>query len=151
MAEIFRRELIYLWYYFTLQFEQIAGYYILGICLGSVISVFGKTKIHALLTTIQGKKPGILGLVPASLIGIASPLCMYGTIPIAASFSEKGMSMGSATAFMISGPATKITNLGAVKIVLGVKHFVLYLVFVMLAALISGFIVDYVLQVGRNP
>jgi uncharacterized membrane protein YraQ (UPF0718 family) len=61
---------------------------------------------------------------------------------------DSGMSMGSATAFMITGPATKITNLGAVKIVLGVKNFVLYLVFVILAALISGFIVDYVFKVG---
>jgi hypothetical protein len=30
-------------------------------------------------------------------------------------------------------------------------QFVLYLVFVMLAALISGFIVDYVFRVGINP
>jgi uncharacterized membrane protein YraQ (UPF0718 family) len=309
MTEILKREFIYFWYYFTLQFEQIAGYYVLGICLGSVISVFGKAKIHALLTVIQKKKLGVLGLIPASLIGIASPLCMYGTIPIAASFADKGMeddelawqpmlaafmmssillnpqllfysaalgptaliirfvscfvcgiaaglcvrylckgkaffnfagfrapenhdvdpnlimrllknigrnikatglyfligiilsaifqryvpedamaalfgkhrgfgllmaatvgvplymcgggtipllmgwlqngmSMGSATAFMITGPATKITNLGAMKIVLGVKNFVLYLVFVMLSALMSGLIVDYVLPVS---
>ena len=40
-----------------------------------------------------------------------------------------GMSMGSAAAFMITGPATKITNLGAVKIVLGTKRFAAYLVF----------------------
>jgi uncharacterized membrane protein YraQ (UPF0718 family) len=302
MTEILKRELIYLWYYFTLQVEQIAGYYILGICLGSVISVFGKAKIHALLTVIQGKKLGVLGLIPASLIGIASPLCMYGTIPIAASFSGKGMqddwlaafmmssillnpqlllysaalgpaaliirfascfvcgiaaglcirfffrkkkffnfagfsapenhdtdpnpflrflknlgrnikatglyfligvalsaifqryvpenamaalfgrnrgfgllmaatigvplymcgggtipllmgwldsgmSMGSATAFMITGPATKITNLGAVKIVLGVKNFILYLVFTILFALLSGLLVDYIIPI----
>ncbi|WP_312038947.1 hypothetical protein [Desulfosporosinus shakirovi] len=29
-------------------------------------------------------------MILASVQGIASPLCMYGTIPIAASFSEKG-------------------------------------------------------------
>ena len=37
-----------------------------------------------------------------------------------------GMSIGSAAAFMITGPATKITNLGALKIVLGVRRFLLY-------------------------
>jgi uncharacterized membrane protein YraQ (UPF0718 family) len=303
MIEILRREFIYLWYYFELQFRQIIGYWILGMLLGSVISVFGKAKIHALLTAMQRKKLGVLGLIPASLIGIASPLCMYGTIPIAASFADKGveedwlaafmmssvllnpqllfysaalginalvirfvscfvcgivagicvrcfcgnkkffnfteftapqnydtdpnlimrllknigrnikatslyviigvmlsalfqryvpvdamaalfgthrgfgllmaatvgvplymcgggtipllmgwlhngMSMGAATAFMISGPATKITNLGALKIVLGVKHFAAYLVFIMLAALLSGFLVEYVFNVG---
>jgi uncharacterized membrane protein YraQ (UPF0718 family) len=271
--------------------------------LGSVISVFGKEKIHRLFAGMRDKKLGALGVIPASLLGIASPLCMYGTIPIAASFAEKGMSevwiaafclssillnpqllfysvalgptalairfitcflcgavaglcvriffkkkpffrftgfyagaenhdtdpnpvlrllknflrnikatglyfligialsalfqryvppdgfaklfgsgrhgfgvlmaatvgvpvyvcgggtipllvewlrngmsMGSATAFMLTGPATKITNLGAVKIVLGMKNFVLYLLFTMLFAFMSGVFVDWVIR-----
>jgi uncharacterized membrane protein YraQ (UPF0718 family) len=299
MAEILRRELVYFWYYFDIQARQIAGYWVLGVLLGSAISVFGKEKIHGLFAALQGKKLGVLGVIPASLIGIASPLCMYGTIPVAASFSEKGMedgwlaafmmgsillnpqllfysaalggpaliirfvscflcgvvaglcvrylckgktffnfsgfkegtnrdmnpnpamrflkncgrnvkatglyfligiilsalfqryvpeeafsrlfsgnrgfgvlmaatvgvplymcgggtipllmawlsdgmSMGSATAFMITGPATKITNLGAVKIVLGAKYFLFYLAFVILVAFLSGLLIDYV-------
>ena len=48
------------------------------------------------------------------------------------------MSLGSATAFMITGPATKITNLGALKIAMGWKRFLLYIAFVMLFALVSG-------------
>jgi uncharacterized membrane protein YraQ (UPF0718 family) len=299
MVDIVRRELIYLWYYLDIQFRQIAGYWILGMILGSFISVFGKEKIHGFFAALQGKKLGIFGVVPASLIGIVSPLCMYGTIPIAASFSEKGMeddwlaafmmssillnpqllfysaalgpaaliirfvscffcgvvaglcvrlffkkhsffnfsgfttpanrdadpnpflrflknllrnlkatgiyfpigiilsalfqryvpaditaslfgkenrgfgllmaatigvplymcgggtipllqqwltsgmTMGSAAAFMITGPATKITNLGAIKIVLGLKDFISYLAFTILFALLSGFFVDY--------
>ena len=52
------------------------------------------------------------------------------------------MSMGSASAFMITGPATKITNLGALKIVLGMKHFLLYLAFVMAFSLATGMIAN---------
>ena len=299
MLEKIFEELTYIWYYFEIQFQQIAFYWALGIVIGSVISVFGKNKIHSLMTVIQDKHLGVFGIIPASLIGIASPLCMYGTIPIAASFSQKGMrddylaafmmssvllnpqllmysaalgtyalcirfiscflcgiaagllvrfcfkdknffnfdgfserasrdthpnllirliknigrnikatgpyflvgillsalfqryvpadafaslfvnnrgfgllmaatigvplyacgggtipllqqwlasgmSMGSATAFMITGPATKITNLGALKIVLGIKHFLMYLGFVMAFALLSGFIVNLI-------
>ena len=55
------------------------------------------------------------------------------------------MSLGSAAAFMITGPATKITNLGAVKIVLGIKRFVLYLLFVMVFSLVTGMAVNLVL------
>jgi uncharacterized membrane protein YraQ (UPF0718 family) len=307
VIELIKRESIYLWYYFSIQFQQIVWYWVFGIILGSVISVFGKQKIHNLLTALQSKKLGILGVIPASLIGLASPLCMYGTIPIAASFSQKGMeddelalqpmlaafmmgsillnpqllfysaalgpaalivrfvscflcgiaaglcirlffrkkkffnftgffvpvnhdidpnlflrllknigrnikatglyfligvilsalfqryvppdamadlfggnrgfgvlmaatigvplyvcgggtipllmgwlqngmSMGSAAAFMITGPATKITNLGAVKIVLGIKNFILYLAFTMLSALVTGLVINYVLH-----
>jgi len=297
MAETIQRELIYIWYFFSIQLQQIFWYWILGMALGSVISVFGKEKINQMFVALRGKKLGFLGVIPASLLGIASPLCMYGTIPIAASFAEKGMeedwlaafmmcsillnpqllfysaalgttalvirfvscffcgiaagavirlffrkgqffnfsgftapankdtdpnpllrflknfgrnikatgiyfligvllsalfqryvppegfaklfggnrgfgvlmaatigvplymcgggtipllqtwlqhgmSMGSATAFMITGPATKITNLGALKIVLGVKHFLFYLLFVMLFAFISGLLID---------
>ncbi|MDR1901257.1 MAG: permease, partial [Treponema sp.] len=45
---------------------------------------------------------GVFGVVPASLLGIASPLCMYGTIPIAASFAEKGMAEDWIAAFCMS-------------------------------------------------
>jgi uncharacterized membrane protein YraQ (UPF0718 family) len=303
MVEIFRRELVYLWYYFSTQLEQIADFWILGMALGSLVSVFGKEKIHSLFIKMRNTKMGAFGVFPASLLGIASPLCMYGTIPIAASFAAKGMeedwiaafmmssillnpqllfysaalgipaliirfagcflcgaaagicvrlffrnksfftftkfekmsnrdtdpnpalrflknfgrnvkatglyfligivlsalfqryvpqeafgklfgsnkgfavlmaatigvplyvcgggtipllqswllsgmNMGSATSFMITGPATKITNLGALKIVLGIKHFMFYLFFTIVFALLSGLAIDYVFKIG---
>ena len=43
---------------------------------------------------------------------------------------------------MLTGPSTKITNLGALKIVLGMKHFLLYLLYVMLFSLACGFVVN---------
>ena len=102
MLDILFRELTYFWYFFSIQFSQIAGYWVIGMILGSLISVFGKEKIHALFAAMQGKDLGLLGLIPASLIGIVSPLCMYGTIPIAASFAEKGMEEDWLAAFMMS-------------------------------------------------
>jgi uncharacterized membrane protein YraQ (UPF0718 family) len=102
MTAIFVREIVYFWYYFSIQFLQIAGYWAVGMILGSLIAVFGKEKIHALFAAMQGKDLGLFGIVPAALIGIASPLCMYGTIPIAASFAEKGMEEDWLAAFMMS-------------------------------------------------
>ena len=46
---------------------------------------------------------------------------------------------------MLTGPSTKITNLGALKIVLGVKRFLLYLVFVMLFSFTTGMVVNLIL------
>lgn len=299
MIESLQREGIYLWYYFSLQFSQIFRYWVLGMVLGSAVSVFLKDYIHRAFRSLQGKRLGGWGIIAASALGIASPLCMYGTIPLAAAFSRSGirddwlaafmmssillnpqlirysmvlgttplairiascflcgiaagllirfayqekaffnfsgfgeptsrdtdpdpllrflknlgrnvkatgpmfllgvalsalfqryvpsdlvadlfgdnrgfgvlmaatigvplyacgggtipllqmwlvdgMSMGSAAAFMITGPATKITNLGAVKIVLGTKRFAAYLVFTVLFALLTGWIVDLI-------
>ena len=98
---ILRREFIYLWYYFTVQFEQIFPYWVLGMVLGSAISVFAKGKIHMAMGKLQGKRLGVFGVIPASILGIASPLCMYGTIPLAASFSKMGMRDSWLAAFMM--------------------------------------------------
>ena len=300
MLEVIEREFIYINYYFMVQLRQIFVYWVAGIVIGSLVSVFAKNAIHSLFGGLKDKKMGIWGVILASLLGTLSPLCMYGTIPIAASFSRQGMqddwlaafmmssillnpqlmlystalddqalavrlvtcifcgilagllvhflwgkkaffcfdgfepgpgrdtdpnlflrflknlgrnvratgpyfligvllsalfqryvpadafaslfgenegfglllaatigvplyacgggtipllqqwlasgmSMGAAASFMITGPATKITNLGALKIVLGFRHFFLYLVYVMLFSMVSGFIVNLVL------
>lgn len=91
MIEILHREFVYLWYYFDVQLRQIFWYWVLGIVLGSCVSVFLKDKIHGLFRSMSESRMGLVGIVPASLLGIASPLCMYGTIPLAASFSKSGM------------------------------------------------------------
>ena len=102
MIEIIQREAVYLWYCFDLQLRQILPYYVLGIVLGSVISVFVKDHIHGLFHRMGGAKLGVPGIVPASISGIASPLCMYGTIPLAASFSKSGIRDDWLAAFMMS-------------------------------------------------
>ena len=100
--DILRRELIYIWYYFDIQLRQIVGYWVAGMVIGSLISVFAKEKIHRLFGTMSEKKWGVLGVIPASALGILSPLCMYGTIPIAASFAKRGMREDWLAAFMMS-------------------------------------------------
>jgi len=102
MIEILQRELVYLWYYFDLQLRQIFWYWVLGMVLGSAISVFAKEKIHNAVKGLSDKKMGAFGVIPASILGIASPLCMYGTIPLAASFSRYGISDDWLAAFMMS-------------------------------------------------
>ncbi|MCI9442691.1 MAG: permease [Ruminococcus sp.] len=102
MFAVIRREFIYISYYFYVQLRQIAFYWILGMVIGSLVSVFAKDAIHNCFGRIRDKKWGIFGVIPASLLGIASPLCMYGTIPIAASFSRHGMRHDWLAAFMMS-------------------------------------------------
>ena len=102
MLDWIEREAIYLWYYLDILIRQIAPYWALGIVLGSAVSVFGKKYIHGTFAKIGQRKMGWLGVIPASLLGVASPLCMYGTIPIAASFSEQGVKDDYLAAFMMS-------------------------------------------------
>lgn len=100
--DILKREFVYLWYYFTVQLRQIAPYWALGMVLGSAVSVFLKDFIHNTFRSLGEKRLGIFGIFIASALGIASPLCMYGTIPIAASFSKSGIRDDWLGAFMMS-------------------------------------------------
>ena len=99
---ILHREFVYIWYYFELQLRQIFWYWVIGMAIGSLISVFAKDRIHSLFAGLKDKKLGLLGIIPACLLGIASPLCMYGTIPIAASFRRQGMREDWLAAFMMA-------------------------------------------------
>lgn len=101
-VKIIQRELIYIWYFFDVQFRQIVGYWILGIVVGSFVSVFLKKYIHDRMASLQDRRFGVWGILPASALGILSPLCMYGTVPIAASFSKSGMREDWIATFMMS-------------------------------------------------
>lgn len=66
--DILHREFNYIWYYFTVQFEQIFGWWVLGMVLGSAVSVFAKDHIHRAFRSLQGKRLGVLGVVAASAL-----------------------------------------------------------------------------------
>ena len=146
IIEIIQREWVYLWYYFTLQLDQIAPYYVLGIVLGSVISVFVKDRIHGMFRRMGGAKLGIFGVVPASILGIVSPLCMYGTIPLAASFSRSGIRDDWLAAFMMSSillnPQLIIYSTALGSVALAVRIMSCFLCGIVAGLLIRGFYRD---------
>lgn len=97
-----QREFVYISYYFMVQLRQIFGYWVLGMVVGSLVSVFAKDAIHRAVARLNTGRWGTLGILPASVLGIASPLCMYGTIPLAAALSRSGVRQDWLAAFMMS-------------------------------------------------
>lgn len=146
MIDILHREFIYLWYYITILLEQILPYWAVGILLGSVISVFAKNRIHKLFASLENKKLGLFGIIPASLLGMASPICMYGTIPIAASFSQKGMRDDWLAAFMMSSVLLN-PQLIIYSAALGRTALMIRIVSCLLCGIIAGLLVYFL---GRN-
>ena len=115
-------------------------YFLIGIFLSALFQRY--VPAEAKVSLFGGDEA--FGVLMAATIGVPLYVCGGGTIPLLQAWLYDGMSMGSAAAFMITGPATKITNLGAVKIVLGLKRFLLYLAYVMTASLITGLIVNQI-------
>lgn len=140
MIEIIQREAIYLWYYFDLQLRQIFWYWVFGIVLGSCISVFAKNSIHRAAEFLGKRLPGIAGLAVASALGIASPLCMYGTVPICAAFSRKGFKDDFLAAFMMSSVLLN-PQLILYSAALGLPLLVVRIASCFLCGLCAGFLV----------
>ncbi|WP_024834519.1 permease [Ruminiclostridium josui] len=140
MIDILYREFIYLLYYFSVQLEQIFTYWLLGMLIGSTVSVFGKERIHRLFSGMQNKRLGVLGIFLACCLGIASPLCMYGTIPIAASFSQKGMRDDWLAAFMMSSILLN-PQLIIYSAALGTTAFIVRIVSCLLCGFIAGLLI----------
>ena len=115
--------------------------FLLGVALSALLQRYVPANVVA---GLFGDNEGF-GVLMAATIGVPLYACGGGTIPLLQAWLVDGMSMGSAAAFMITGPATKITNLGAVKIVLGAKRFALYWAFIILFALATGWLVNIIL------
>ena len=84
------------------QFQQIGGYWIIGLVVGSCINVYLSDKIVARLVVFQKTGYNLPSACIASALGIVSPLCMYGTVPLIASLGRKKVPDYLLVTFMIS-------------------------------------------------
>jgi uncharacterized membrane protein YraQ (UPF0718 family) len=117
-----------------------APYVLIGIALTALFQVFVPDElVCALFAGNAG-----FGVLLAAGLGVPVYVCGGGTIPLIAGMLDAGMSLGSAAAFMVTGPATKFSNLSAVKIILGTKNFILYIVYIIIFAILSGYAVDII-------
>ncbi|MBQ9368490.1 MAG: permease, partial [Victivallales bacterium] len=115
-------------------------WFLLGIVLSALFQRYVPEELVGSLFGPQKR----YGLLLAATIGVPLYVCGGGTIPLLRDWLAEGMSLGAAASFMITGPATKITNLGALKIVMGLKTFVFYLAFVIAFSLLTGLLVNLV-------
>ncbi len=119
--------------------RRTAPYFLIGIFLTALFERYFPQEWIAYL--FSGNKG--LGVLLAASIGVPVYTCGGGTIPLLKAWLDAGMSIGSAAAFMITGPATKLTNLGAVKIILSVKHFSLYIAYNIVFACMAGLLINF--------
>ncbi len=140
MIDVLQREFVYLWFYFSVQFAQIFRYWAIGIVVGSIVSVFLKDKIKGWMSSFDGDKLGIIGIIPAAVLGILSPLCMYGTIPIVASFARSGMRQDWIASFMMSSVLLN-PQLFVFSFALGNDLAILRLLISLLSGILAGILV----------
>ena len=140
MLDWIQREFIYLYYYMELQAYQLLPFYVFGTLLGSLISVFAKDRIHRVLTSSHWSAFGLLGFVVAALLGFASPICMYGTLPLVAALYQKGIRQDYLACFMVASVLLN-PQLIAYSMALGPTVFTLRIVTCFFMALCAGLLI----------
>ena len=115
-------------------------YFLIGVLLSALFQRY--VPAEAMPALVGGNEA--LGVLMAATVGVPLYACGGGTIPLLQQWIWDGMSVGSAASFMLTGPSTKITNLGALKIVLGIKRFLLYLAYVMVFSFVTGMVVNLI-------
>lgn len=111
-----------------------------GFFLASVFQLYFPKEI---LSYFLKFNRGMSVLFSASL-GVPVYYCGGGTIPLIRAWMMEGMSIGSVMAFMITGPATKITNLTAIKVMMPGKKFVHYILYNIVFGVAIGLLVDII-------
>jgi len=121
-------------------FFRLWYFVVIGIVLGSLISVFVPT--HKLSRASTGKS-GLLSIFLATLLGIVSPLGSYAVIPIFAAMLSTGVPMAPVMSFLVTSPLinpfTFITTWG----LLGPSMAAAILLSAMALGILSGLLFDY--------
>jgi len=110
----------------------------LGITLAALFQVYFPA---GAFDYVFGNGSGLSVLFAAS-IGVPAYYCGGGTIPLIRTWMSEGMSAGSAMTFMITGPATRFTNMTAVKAIMPKRTFILYMAYNIVFGIAAGIIID---------
>lgn len=127
------------------QFGIIFPYWTAGLIAGSVISVFASSKIRNMVSRISNKKHGFFSLAAAAVLGAASPICMYGTIPLIAALGKEKIPQHLLAAFMISSILIN-PNLFIFSLVLGLPFAFARLFLCISAGMTAGLLVKIFLK-----
>lgn len=138
----FFNEVYILFFLIIVQFKQIFVYWLAGLLAGSAASVFATEKINSLIGGTGKRKPGFLAIVPAALLGVASPLCMYGTVPLIAALGRKGVPQHLLATFMVSSILIN-PNLFLFSFALGTPMALARLGLCILAGIAAGLLVRF--------
>ncbi len=115
---------------------------LIGVAVSALIGTFG---FESLI-----KQVGDAGLLPAMLLMllIAIPLyvCATASVPIAAALVQSGLPPAVALVFLMAGPATNLTTMGAIKKRFGWRVLSIYLGTLIVGSFLAAFLFDWVLS-----
>lgn len=121
--------------------RSIWGWLLIGIVISAVIETYIPPQWFEVV--------GQWGLLPSMFLVllVAAPLyvCATASVPIAAALVTGGLSPAAALVFLMAGPATNITTMGAIRNRFGWKTLVVYLSTIIVGSMVFAWMFDWLL------
>lgn len=124
-------------YAFTDLLDDIMFWLVIGLVFAAIVQTFANQEF------LLEYGAGWTGMLVMLIVGIPMYVCATASTPLAAGFLLAGISPGAVIVFLLAGPATNMATLGIISQRLGKRTMWLYLLAIMSVALISGFIVNW--------
>ncbi|HIQ15884.1 MAG TPA: permease, partial [Leucothrix sp.] len=125
---------------FTDLFDKVLFWLIIGLIFAALVKTFVP------ITFLAEWGSGLPAMLIMLLVGIPMYVCATSSTPIAAGLLLAGVSPGTAMVYLMAGPASNISTLGIIGKELGKRALVAYLLGVAVVAIITGFVVDYLVE-----
>lgn len=122
------------------QLKLILPFWIGGIVLGGILSVYLSERISKFMDKLNEYKHQYIAIFIGSLIGAISPITMYGMVPIVLLFYKRGMPSSILTSFIITSVLIN-PNVFFYSFALGLDIALLRLFVTVLAGYIGGLLV----------
>ena len=127
-------------YSFTDLFDKVLFWLVIGLVFAALVKTFIP------VTFLAEWGSGLPAMLIMLVVGIPMYVCATASTPIAAGLLLAGVSPGVAMVYLMAGPATNISTLGVIGKELGRRSLIAYLTGVGVVALLTGFIVDYFVE-----
>jgi len=132
------------WEGITYSFVDLFGKVLFWLSIGLVFAASVKTFVPVSFLAEWGS--GLPAMLVMLVVGIPMYVCAVASTPIAAGLLLAGISPGTAMVYLMAGPATNISTLGVIGKELGRRSLIAYLTGVSVVALITGFMVDFLID-----
>ena len=126
---------------FTFGFGQLLRDFMLWFLVGIFFAALVTTLVPPEFLSQYGQ--GVFAMLLVVLVSIPMYVCATASTPIAVGLLLSGVSPGAALVFMLTGPATNVATLMIIKNELGMRELVLYLVAIIVSAIASGLLLDW--------
>ncbi|MDQ8195907.1 SO_0444 family Cu/Zn efflux transporter [Coraliomargarita sp. SDUM461004] len=117
---------------------EMAPYLLFGFAFAGLLHVF----IRQDFVQRWLGKPGLDGVIKASLLGVPMPLCSCAVIPVAASLRKSGATRGATASFLSSTPQTGVDSILATYALLGGLFTTVRVTVAFITGIVTGYLIE---------